>query len=342
MLWQESKKILTRRIVWGIFIGIFLLLAAGEIYYGSYQISNKNTLKTIHLLEKYKGELTDKRMETFWEEYYQTFPDKEYDYLTIFPDDWAEHPSVKELFPNITFPITFGNVWSWVDSLVSYGTYIKFLPVFIVAAFAPLFSNERDCGMLPVLLGCKNGREKCAKAKVTAAFLLTNLLFLIITILSFTRMFLFSGITGYDTNIQIWWGVFKDCQIDMTFGGLALHSIITSFLAINFILLLVLCAAFRAKNPVTVMGVSIALLYVIRTDILSVIFQNLAVDRIASLLPLNAVDTINSASNLSLITIGSLQIPWMYILEIIYVILLLLVTIFFFRIIAGRKKYYSL
>lgn len=71
--------------------------------------------------------------------------------------------------------MTSGNACIWADALVSYRTYIKYLPIFIVVAFAPLFSNERDCSMLPVLLGCKNGREKCTKAKVTAAFLLANI-----------------------------------------------------------------------------------------------------------------------------------------------------------------------
>lgn len=340
MLWQEMKKIMKRKIVWSVFIGIFLLLAIGEIYYGSGQVSNENMKKEIHLLDKYKGELTDERMEAFWEEYDQIFPDEGYtNYLTISPHDWAEHPSTKELFPDITFPITFGNAWTWVDALVSYKTYIKYLPIFIVTAFAPLFSNERDCGMLSILLGCKNGRETCTKAKVTAAFLLTNLLFLTITILSFTRTFLLAGIAGYDTNIQIWRVCFQGCQMDITFGELAIHSIIISFLVMNFILLLVLCAAFRAKNPLTVMGVAIGLLYAIRTDIISVIFQNLTADRIVSLLPLNAVDTINSAGNLSSLTLGSIQIPWMYILEIIYGILLAATGIFFFRVAAGHKKY---
>ena len=344
MLWQEMKKILKRRIVLVIFTSIFLLLIIGEMYYGSYQLSNyENMQKEIELLEKYKGKLTDERMEAFWEEYYQIFPNEEYiSNLTIYPDDWSEHPSVEELFPDITFPITFGNAWSWVDALISYSTYIKYIPIFIVAAFAPLFSHERDCGMLSVLLGCKNGREKCTRSKVSAAFLITNLLFLIVTVLSFVRLFLLAGSAGYDTSIQIWQNVFGNCQIDITFGGLAIHSIISSFLAINLILLLVLCAAFRAKNPLAVMGVSIGLLYVLRTDIISVIFQNLAADRIVSLLPLNVVDTINSASNLSFLTIGNIQIPWMNILEIIYVVLVIAVSIFFFRVVAGRKKYYSL
>ena len=154
-------------------------------------------------------------------------------------------------------------------------------------------------------------------------------------------MFLLTGSTGYDTNIQIWRTGFQDCQMDITFGGLAIHTIIISFLAINFILLLVLCAAFRAKNPLIVMGVSIALLYLLRIDIISVIFQSLTADRIVSLLPLNAIDTLNSAGNLSFITIGNLQIFWTYLLEIIYAILLITAGIFFFRVVARRKKYYE-
>lgn len=344
MLWQEMKKILKRKIVFAIFIGIFLLLNAGEMYYGSYQLSNyENMQKGIGLLDKYSGELTDERMDAFWKEYYQTFPDEEYmDNLTIYPDDWEKYHSVNALFPDITFPLTFGNAWIWVDALTNYQTNIKYLPIFIVAAFAPLFSNERDCNMLPILLGCTYGRGKCTRAKVSAAFLMTNLLFLIVTLLSFARLFVLTKAKGYDTSIQIWRAAFGDCQIQMTFGGLAVHSIISSFLAINLILLLVLCAAFRAKSPLTVMGVTIGLLYAIRTDVIYVIFQNLTVDRIISLLPMNVVNTINSVGNLSSITIGSIQMPWIVTLEIIYLILVIAAGIFFFRVVARRKKYYFL
>lgn len=339
MLWQEMKKILKRRTVIIIFFGIFLLVICKEMYYGSYQVEHYEDMrKEIAFLDKYSGELTDERMEAMLEECHQIFPDASE--RAILSDYWEEADSVAELFPDITFPLTFGNAWWWVDALDELQSNIKYIPIFIVAAFAPLFSWERDCGMLPILLGCKNGREKCTRAKVLVAFLITNLLFLIVSVLSFARLFLLSGVTGYDTSVQIWKTILGNCPVPMTFGCLALHSLLISFLSLNFILLLVLCAAFRAKNPLTVMGVAIGLLYVIRIDTVSVIFNSLTADRIVSLLPLNVIDAINSADNLSSITIGSLQVPWMYILEIIYVVLVAAAGAFFFRVVAKEQLIY--
>ena len=348
MIGIELKKLFKRRLVWGILLGIFMLVGASELYLNSYYLYGGHygeLQEEMALHEKYRGELTDGRLENFlqerWGSFRKKYPEETYNYMDAYYDGDGNELSpedggisVDSIFPSIHFPIEFGYFEGWSLFLDQLPRYVKYLPIFIAVAFSALFAYERECGMEEMLLCAKRGRRDCVRAKVAGAFLVTNGLCGAIVILPSMIAFLLYKGNGLGTSIQMtpW---LRNSQLEMNYGMLYLHMIFLSFLAVNVVLLIALIAAFLAKSPLTAMCVTLGVLYLFRPDLISGYFPIDGLKKLTALTPVNVVDAMNLAKQAP-VTVGGVKVQWLAVAEVLYSGLLVAGVLFFSRL-QGRK-----
>ena len=328
MMRAELYKIWKRKLVWEILLGMFLIMAVSELYLNSYYFYGghyEELQEEIKLHEKYRGVLTDERLQAFleerWGDFYRKYPDEEYNYMDAFFDADGNELTIQEIsmnrvFPNQSFPIQFGFYQGWALFLDQLARYLKLIPVFAAVVFSSLFSYERECGMEEILACTRNGREDCIKAKIRAAFLVTNAVyFLLLCIPCGVAFFLYRG-KGLGTSIQLtpW---IRNSQLAMDYGTLLLHTFFLSIVIVNVTLLVALTAAFRVKSPMKAACITLAVLFLLRPDLISGYLGNAFLNQITSLTPINAMDTLNLAKQVP-INIGNLKIHWLTIAEIMY------------------------
>lgn len=349
MVRNELNKLFKRKLVWEILLGIFILVGASELYLNSYYLYGGHygeLQEEMALHEKYRGELTDGRLENFlqerWGAFQQKYPEETYNYMDAFYDGDGNELSlegggisVDSVFSDVHFPIEFGYFEGWALFLDQLPRYVKYLPIFIAVAFSALFAYERECGMEEMLLCAKRGRRDCVRAKVAGAFLVTNALCGAIVILPSMIAFLLYKGNGLGTSIQMtpW---LRDSQLEMDYGTLYVHTIFLSFLAVNVVLLIALIAAFLAKSPLTAMCVTLGVLYLFRPDLVAGYFPIDGLKKLTVLTPINVVDTMNLAKQAP-VTVGGGKVQWLAVAEVLYSGLLVLGGLFFFRI-QGKKK----
>lgn len=341
MFYLEAHKFFKRKLVCILLIGIFLLIVIPEIGNGLYLMSHYGELKQrMDLFERHNGILTDETAEEFWEDYKGILSDKEveqiyYDYEHHYFDD-GELKRVKDTFHNISFDITFGYYEQWQMFLLNVTSYMQYIPVFIAVAFSGIFTYDKSCGMQEIMLSARYGRKQCTKAKVLLAFLVTNIMFLLVALISSIKMFLLTQGRGWNTSIQLssW---FRDSQVDTNYGILWLNTLFLSFLAINTILFITLSVSFLAKSPTVAMCISLGVLFLLRPDVVEVLVADREIAaKIVSLTPYNIINTYNLVRQTP---VGTVQ--WIYIVEAAYVAILIAGGIFFFKKLIKQYKYFA-
>ncbi|MCI8337327.1 MAG: hypothetical protein HFH62_01415 [Lachnospiraceae bacterium] len=345
---NELDKLFRRGLVWKVLLGIFVLVGASELYLNSYYFYGGHygeLQEEMALHEKYRGRLTDGRLDDFlqerWGSFHQKYPEESYNYMDAYYDGDGNELnidgggiSVGDVFSGVHFPIEFGYFEGWSLFLDQLPRYVKYLPIFIAVAFSALFSYERQCGMEEMLLCAKRGRRDCARAKVAGAFLVTNALCGAVVLLpSLIAFFLYQG-NGLGTSIQMtpW---LRDTQLEMDYGTLYLHMIILSFLAVNVVLLIALTAAFLARSPMTALCVTLGVLYLMRPDLISGYFPIDGVKKLTALTPVNVVDAMNLAKQVP-VAVGGVKLHWLAVAEVMYSSLLVGGGLFFFRMLGRR------
>ncbi len=334
MLQLEIYKLFKRKSAWIIMLAIVL--------YGSYQAIPRSDAKESQTLqyqikqqEAAKGILTDERLESFIKNYRMA----EYDSIKDnFMDENGQIKKVKELFPNIGFKLHFGysDYWKW--RLSSLQDFIKYIFAFVIVVFSATFTYEKECGMQEILLSTKNGRKKYIKAKVVTAFLVTDLLCLLMIILTLLPLFAITKGVGWDTSIQMFTELMTS-TLDMNNLGLLLHTIFISLVVINAILLITLSVSFLVKSPVAVMCAGFGILFLIRPDMMALLNNDIA-SLITSLTPLNVIDVINLAQQIP-IQLGGIKIPCLTVAEVSYTLILIAGGVFFFRVLTKHQTYYA-
>ena len=318
-----------------------MLIAIPEIGNGLYLMSNYAELKQrMELFERHNGILTDESAEEFWEDYKGILSNEEiehiyYAYEHHYFDD-GELKRVKDTFPSIGFDIIFGYYEQWQLFLVDVISYMQYIPVFIAVTFSGIFTYDKSCGMQEIMLSARYGRKQCTKAKVLLAFLVTNIMFFLVALLSSIKMFLLTQGRGWNTSIQLssW---LRDSQVDISYGILWLHTLFLSFLAINVILFITLSVSFLAKSPTVAMCISLGVLFLLRPDVVQVLIADKEMaGKVISLTPYNIISTYNLVRQTP---VGSVQ--WIYIVEAVYVVLLISGGIFFFKKLIKQYKYFA-
>ncbi|MCH5267197.1 MAG: ABC transporter permease subunit [Lachnospiraceae bacterium] len=338
MLQLELYKIMKRKLVWIVLLGILLLSLLQLFGYLRYQYfdqkSHEELKREVQTLEKHKGILTDERLADFFKDYQL----KEYDYMNDWIADGKLVP-VEELFADVNFKIHFGYFEQWLFSWEDLSSYIAYIPIFVAIAFSSIFTYEKECGMQEILLSTRRGRRECTRAKVAAAFLITNILYLLLIFLAILPVILLTGGRGWDTSIQMtpW---MRDSLLDMNYGEAYLHTFYLGFIAVNVILLITLSASFLVKSPVVAMCVSLGVLFVWRPDAIAVHVGTKIANRITAMTPLNVINTKNLAQQVP-VTIAGMRLQWLFLAELLYTVLLVGGGIFFFRVLTRHQKYYA-
>lgn len=341
MIQSEMNKIMKRKLVWIVLMGIILLVLLQIFGYLQYQYFNQKSheelKRDVLTLEKHKGVLTDQRLADYFKDYKP--PKYNADYMK---ERWLADGKpipVKELFADVDFKIHFGYFLQWAFSWQDLSSYIAYIPIFIAIAFSSFFTYEKECGMQEILLSTRRGRRECTRAKVVAAFLITNMLYLLLAFLAILPVLVLTGGRGWDSSIQMtpW---MMDSRLDMNYGEMMLHTFYLGFIAVNVILLITLSASFLAKSPVVAMCVSLGVLFAWRPDVMETYVGNKIVNRITAMTPLNVINTMNLAGQAP-ITIAGIQVQWLFLAELLYTVLLIGGGIFFFQVLTQHQKYYA-
>lgn len=337
MLKLERYKLFKRKIVMLVITGIFLIILSQEVNtireYKYYQ-------QDIELMQKHKGIYTDLKFEKFYKYAEKVLNESGVLYYKCYYFEGERQKTKEEIFNSADFDIHFGYFNGWFDLFYKLIIYLKCIPIFIVIAFASIFSYENECGMQEILLSTKNGRKECGKAKLKIAFIVTNVFFIIIVFIPLIHMlFMVKGI-GWDSSIQMlnW---LMDSKLDINNLFMFMHTVFLAFLSINFSVLVTLVISLKVRNPAIAMCISLGILYAIRNDIINIIFyENKIASYIVSVTPVNVLDGLHIAG-LEPVKVAGITIQWLYIAEALYIILLAAGIVTFYRVLKNNQKYYA-
>lgn len=338
MLKLESYKLFKRKIVLVVITGIFLIILLQEIStirgYKYYQ-------QDIELMEKHKGIYTDLNFAEFYKDAEKVLDKQEISwYYKVFYFEGERQKTKEEIFNGVDFDIHFGYYSGWSRLFDKLTIYLKCIPVFIVIAFASIFSYENECGMQEILLSTKNGRKKCGKAKLRMAFVVTNIFLAVIVLIPLIHtLFMVKG-EGWDTSIQmVSW--IMDSKLDLNNLWMFIHVVFLAFLSINFMVIMTLVISLKVRNSAIAMCISLGILYVLRNDMINVIFnENKIVSHIVSVTPINVFEGLHMAG-LEPVKVAGVTIQWFYITEVLYIILLVAGIVIFYKTLKNNQRYYA-
>ena len=111
--------------------------------------------------------------------------------------------SVAEVFPEFADPPVLGQSSRWESLLYSMMYLILMAGIVIIITVSPVFSEEYASGMDALILTAKYGKERCALAKVAAAFLFTVVFTLFVVGTGFVVFLAGRGLAGWDSDIQL-------------------------------------------------------------------------------------------------------------------------------------------
>lgn len=228
----------------------------------------------------------------------------------------------------------------WQNFLMVLNGNLLILPAFIIVSFAGIFSYENRCGMYEIILSTKNGRRKYVNAKLKLAFIITNLVYAVIIIISITHMFIVAKGAGCHTKIQAS-VILSDSDFKADYIELLLHMLFLTLIAVNVVVLLALLVSFLSKNTFVSICIILGILYIMRPDILSMFFGMDKAWYIMSFAPVNAMNVLDIVRRPPVIISGNV-VQWVYVIELVYVVVLAAGIIIFNTIIVKRQKYYAL
>ncbi len=345
MLKLELYKLYKRKLVL-----IVLILIGILVFYSSFMYIKRNYIngnnrykelqENIELFEKHKGVLTDERLKEFCKQYKPLSFNA--DYIEYFFEDRdiknGKQIPVSEIYKDIDFDINFGYAGETYFLGIDLSNIAKYVIVFIIIAFSPIFTYEKEHGVYEVMLSSRNGRKECTKVKVLLSFLITNIFYLLLISVPIIVYFFLTGGRGLDTSIQLP-HVSSHMVVNINYGQYILHIIFISLVVINFILLIILSVSFLSDNPVVVMCIGFAVSFILRPDV-AMDMNNNVINIITAMLPFNAVYVENLCKQIPFL-IGGIKVQWLYVAEIIYSVLLIFGAVFFFKKLTKNQKYYA-
>ncbi len=337
MLKLESYKLFKRKIVLVVMTGIFLIVLLQEI---STIREYKYYKKDIELMDKHKGIYTDLNFTRFYKDAKKVLDKQEISYYKFRYFEEERQKTKEEVFNGVDFDIHFGYFNGWINLFYKLTIYLKCIPIFIVIAFASIFSYENECGMQEILLSTKNGRKECGKAKLRMGFIVTNIFLAVIVFVPLIHILFMVKGKGWDTSIQMFQWL-MDSKLDLNNLWMFIHTIFFAFLSINFIVIMTFIILLKTRNSAIAMCISLGILYVFRNDIINTIFyENKIASYIVSITPINVLEGLHMAG-LEPVKVAGITIQWLYIVEALYIILLAAGVAIFYRVLKNNQKYYS-
>lgn len=234
----------------------------GERYagYEAVQINRQIT-------EAYKGMLTDEKVTEIVERYglpsevvYDLPGWRDGNYLNAFVTDylsdgylrdWSNYRAPTQVYPiadtalgelqRVTGrKISLAYTRGWKALLDTLQMSMVLASILVIVTVSTLFAQEAQTGMLPLLFTAQDGKEKDARAKITAAFTLTVLVYCGTALLCLAMSFFVYGLDGGDWALGMVYlgeasaGNRVSCMPAASFAG--------SMLGADFAAMLLLCA----------------------------------------------------------------------------------------------------
>lgn len=192
--------------------------------------------RNLEFAEKYKGELTDKKVKTIITDYLDIYQEKVKEKKQIFDYfQWTvvdtftpvtEQDIYMEMIDSVRakktytidnvkilsmhdvgyktkkFPIYIGNFMTWTDLLqVSANAFIP-IALFVILFCSILFANDTSKNLVTLLLSTRFGRTKMIRSKIIVGTVLTIGTFLVAQLIILTVFGCFYGFSGRDTSVQ--------------------------------------------------------------------------------------------------------------------------------------------
>ena len=157
----------------------------------------------------------------------------------------AEKNVILKFNGNVSEPYIWGYTLGW-ESLIEYA-----FPFFVILTFtvlinvSPVFSNEFRRGTAQVILSSKHGRSKIFTAKIISAFLISTLMFAVVTgvyVLTFAAIY---GLEGSGASIQ---SLNLLSVYDLTLGEAFFTAVLISYAAFIFVIFFTLTISVMCKS----------------------------------------------------------------------------------------------
>lgn len=257
----EIGKLLRKKIVWAAATGMFLLMAlmtwnwitpAG--FMGIQQLegdklvalSGREALQiNKEISDKYTGPLTDELVKQILEE--GKWPDEvltarglepaiQRYYLhnetyTTVANNFAEDDgtwngkSVEDVFGEIAPKLWLGYSQGWESALYAMIYTMLSWGCVLIIIIAPLFAEEYTRGTDALILTGAYGKNKCAPAKIIAAFFVSTVFTVLIIAVQLMVALAYWGTEGLKVSVQLApMGIFKHVSYSMSYGQLVLFA----------------------------------------------------------------------------------------------------------------------
>lgn len=248
----------------------------------------------------YKGEVTDAFLEQMHNDYNNAsyanvngskFYNSTYSYFyDVFYIDESDYITGDELWKNDKTHVIYGFSGDWDSYMGIIDDFFKIFTVFIIVFAAPLFTFEKECGMVEMVGTVKYGGDLLLKYKVKAVFIVVNIflfaVLLLISIIHFSQY----GFTNADVGVQCsyLWKVY-DTSVNCSLGEFSVLKILFGIIGCNIILLFSVLISMLCKNSLASLSVSFVSVWILCDKIVNGIIYNKILNIILAILPINAL-----------------------------------------------------
>jgi ABC-type transport system involved in multi-copper enzyme maturation permease subunit len=203
--------------------------------------------------------------------------------------DGRQQMTIKEVFPSVTKPLTFGYSDGWAVLIQQFSNIIIFLSVLVIIAITPVFSEEYSSQTAAVILTTKHGKHSCILAKIIAAFLFGFLIYASFSLFNLLLHGAYYGFSGFEVSIQCsYLGMFVAYPADMTYGFLL--TLMFSYFLLALFLLTAFTLIFSAVCRTSFIAVIISIITYILPNVIAMVTDRPVIRRITSLFPIQIMN----------------------------------------------------
>ena len=268
----------------------------GEMVFGQKGYEHNKKVAT-----SYKGEVTEDFLQKMHEDYnassYAVVNDSKFYNGTyrFFQDIFAiehEHYFGKEdVWSEVDGSVIYGFTGDWDSYGNILGDIFKAFSFFIIIFAAPLFTNERECGMLETVGTVRYGGEQLLKYKMKAVFIVLNIF--LFAMLAFVSILHFSqyGFANADVSVQCSAEKsFVNAVLSCNMGQLTIFKLLFGVLGCNMILMSVVLISMLSMSSLASLCTALVATWALNYRIVHALFNHRILDMILALLPVNALD----------------------------------------------------
>lgn len=213
-------------------------------------------------------------------------------FQNVFNIDSENHAKVSDVWGKVDSTVQYGFSGDWDAYRSIINIFFMSFSVFIIILAAPLFTYDKECGMVELLGTVKNGGRWSFKHKVRTAFCTINiLLFILLTIISaihFSRY----GFANADMSIQCSFEQrFTNVEISLTLSQFAFWQILFGIIGCNTILLLIILISMLSQTTLTAFAISLASTWFFSYSAIKLIANDYLSNLLLFTMPVNALNT---------------------------------------------------